>query len=300
MNLYLPIDHTVRLTYGLLLGPYNSAQTVLVLRSAGSTNPQVSYFLAELASLDISGNNSDICSGLVANGHEVARLVDVKSAGISAVRRSKISPRKTSGGVNGVLSNGVLAIKLLVVSVGNVDVLVLDVDLANLGTGNGGGVALVWGQCLLEGQSQASSRGVGYSPSRDAVGQLIGDEENRVGSSLSDSGGFRRGLPEDAVAGSGSRNGLCRGAFRELSRILVNLVNTDEIGSKIRHNEEISSWVHKGVVGMSSLLSVRVDTLANVLDCLQWLLAVQWQLESRQLGSLAVWRLAAADMWRAC
>lgn len=216
------------------------------------------------------------------------------------MRRSKISPGKASGGINGVLSNGVLAIKLLVVSVGNVDVLVLDVDLADLGAGNGGGVALVWRQCLLEGQGQAPSGGVRYSPSRDAVGQLIGDEENRVASSLSDSGRFRRGLPEDAVAGSGSRNWLCGGAFRQLTRSLVNLVNPDEIGSKIRYNQEISSWVYEGVVGMSSLLSVRVDTLANVLDCLEWLLAVQRQLESRQLRSLAVSRLAAVDMWRAC
>lgn len=51
----------------------------------------------------------------------------------------------------------VVAVELLVISVCDVDEVTLDLDLTDLGTANGGGVALVRRQGLLQSQRHAVS-----------------------------------------------------------------------------------------------------------------------------------------------
>jgi hypothetical protein len=69
---------------------------------------------------------------------------------------------------------------------------------------------------------------------------------------------------------------------------VVDLVNTDQIGSKVGYDQEVAGWIHESMMRVGSFLSVRVHTFTSVLDCLKRLSASQRQFEGRQLRSLAV------------
>jgi hypothetical protein len=69
-----------------LLGPNNGAESILVLRNARCTNPQVSNSRPQLASGWIPGDNSHIRRGLITDRDKISSFVDVKRARVRAVR----------------------------------------------------------------------------------------------------------------------------------------------------------------------------------------------------------------------
>lgn len=281
----------------LLLGPDDGAKTILILGPTSSTNSQISDLGTQLSSLCVSGDNGDVGGGLVANGNKVTGLVDVESTRVGTVGRGDVGPGEGSVGRDAVLGDGVVGAELLVVAVGRVDKVALDPDLTDLCARNGGGVTLVRRQGLLERQGHAaSSLGVRDSPSRHAVGELVGNEEHGA-LSTANTGKGTGWRPESSMSWAGTKDRLCRGALGQLAGVLVDFVDPDQVRSEVRHKEEVSRGVDKHMVGMRSFLAGGVDAFSRVLYCLKRLTAVQRKLEGCYLGRLAVKRLALPTLF---
>lgn len=62
------------------------------------------------------------------------------------------------------------------------------------------------------------------------------------------------------MPGTRARDGVKGGGFRELASGVIDAEDADEISSKIWDDNEGVCWIHKGFVGMGSVLAVRIRT----------------------------------------
>jgi hypothetical protein len=264
-SLSIPLERRER----LLLGPNDSAKSVLVLWSTSRTDPQISDVLSKLAGGRAPGDDGYVRCSLITNCDKISGLVDVECAGVCTVRRCVLREFERTIRSDGVLCHRIVGRELLVVTVGSVDEVALNANLSDLGTTDSGAVALVGCQALLQRQRHAASCRVGNGPAGKSVGKLIRDkEESAVCSSNT-----RRvsGRPESTMTRTSARRRFSSTAFSQLSSRLVDLVDADQISAKIRNQEEVASWVHERVMRMRRLLTTFVRTRSRVLERLDWL-----------------------------
>jgi hypothetical protein len=96
-----------------------------------------------------------------------------------------------------------------------------------------------------------------------------------------------------------------RGTLGELSCLFVDLVDADQVGAEISDEQEVAGWVDECMVRVRYVLTIGVcaGTFERPLECLERLLAVEWEFVRRQLGSLAgLWSVIAVEgvQWTCC